>query len=326
MRRREFIVYIGGALACPIGTRAQQPTKIARVAWVSMSKADPQTPFWVGFRNGMRSLGWVEGTTVVLESWWADGSAERLRQLIPQIVSSQPDVIVANSGPLVRPMIEAEIAQPIVFAYSADPVIGKVVESRSRPGVNRTGVSYFSLELVPKRLELLKELFPRMNRVAIVGWPPHAGELLELDAAKTAVERLGLAHQYYGVTTAEEVDAALDACEKWRADAIVVFAGAVASTYADRIAAFSARSRIPAVSAWADFAEKGNLMTYGPAIKEAQVRLAWFVDRILKGAKAAEIAVELPTKIELVINLKTAKALGLTIPPSLLSRADEVIE
>jgi len=218
------------------------------------------------------------------------------------------------------------VQPPLVFGYSADPVIGRIVESWTRPGVNRTGISYFSLELVPKRLELMKQMLPQMKRVAIVGWPAHAGELLELDAAKSAAERLGLEHQYFGVATASEVDAALESIAKWRADGVLVFAGAVASVHAGRFAAFSARSRIPTVSAWPQFAEAGNLMTYGPVIQEAQVRLASFVDRILKGAKAADMPVELPTKIELVINLKTAKAIDLAVPQSLRLRADRLIE
>lgn len=303
-----------------------QPARKARVAWLTMERANPEAPFWLGFRDGMRSLGWVEDQNVVIDPWWADGSTERLKQLIPEIIASRPDVIVVTTGTAVRPLIEAHVQPPLVFGYSADPVIGKIVESWTRPGVNRTGISYFSLELVPKRLELMKQMLPQMKRVAIVGWPAHAGELLELDAAKSAAERLGLEHQYFGVATGPEVDSALETIAKWRADAILVFAGAVASVHAARIAAFAARSRIPTVSAWPQFAEAGNLMTYGPVIQEAQVRLASFVDRILKGAKAADMPVERPTKIELVINLKTAKAIDLAVPQSLRLRADRLIE
>jgi putative ABC transport system substrate-binding protein len=172
----------------------------------------------------------------------------------------------------------------------------------------------------------MKQLVPQLKRVAIVGWPQHAGELLELDAAKNAAERLGLAHRYFGVATGPEVDAALEAIEQWQADAIMVFGGAVALVHAGRFAAFGVRRRIPTISAWPSFAEAGNLMSYGPSIQEAQVRLASFVDRILKGAKASEMPVEGPTKVELVINRKTAKAIGVEIPQALLLRVDRVIE
>jgi len=303
-----------------------QQARLARVAWLTMDRANPQAPFWVGFRRGMQDLGWLEGQNVLIDPWWADGSPERLKQLIREIVASRPDVIVAATGTAVPALMRADVQQPVVFAQSADPVIGKVVQSWAKPGVNRTGISYFSLELVPKRLELMKQLLPQMKRVAILGWPLHAGEPLELDSAKAAAENLGLTPRYWGVATAPEVDAALIESEKWHTEAILVFGGAVAAGHAGRLAAYGMGHRIPTVSAWRSFAEAGNLMTYGPVIHEAQVRLASFVDRILKGAKAAEMPVELPTKIELVFNLKTAKAIGVDVPAALLLRADHVIE
>jgi putative tryptophan/tyrosine transport system substrate-binding protein len=324
--RRQALVFTAAMALCAASPVGGQPARKARVAWVTMERANPQAPFWVSFRSGMRALGWVEGQNVTIDPWWVDGSVERLKLMIPDIVASRPDIIVVTTGTAVRPMIDANVPTPLVFGYSADPVIGKIVESWTRPGVNRTGVSYFSIELVPKRLEFIKQLLPHMKRIAIVGWPAHAGELLELDAAKAAASRLGLEHQYFGVSTGPEVDAALESIGKWRADAMLAFAGAIASVHADRFAAFSARSRIPTVSAWPQFAEAGNLMTYGPVIQEAQERLASFVDRILKGANPAEIPVELPTKIELVINLKTAKAIDLVVPQSLRLRADRLIE
>ncbi|HET7528259.1 MAG TPA: ABC transporter substrate-binding protein [Burkholderiaceae bacterium] len=303
-----------------------QQARVARVAWITLELANPQAPFWLGFRRGMRELGWTEGQNIVINPWWADGSLDRLKQQIPDILGSRPDIIVVASGPAVPTFIDAGVQQPIVFAYSADPVAGKIVQSWAKPGVNRTGISYFSLELLPKRLEFMRQLLPHMKRMAIVGWPPHAGELMELDSAKVAADRLGLGTRYWGVATAAEVDAALTEIETWRAEAILVFGGAVAAQQAARFAAFGTARRIPAISAWAAFADAGNLMTYGPSIHEAQVRLASFVDRILKGAQAAETPVELPTKIELVLNLKAAKAMGVAVPAALLLRADRVIE
>ena len=303
-----------------------QTARSARVAWVSIDRANPESPFFLAFRRGMRALGWIEGRDFVIDTWWADGSAERLRKLLPDIVASRPDVIVAAGGPAVRPLVDANVSLPVVFTFSADVVLGKVVHDWARPGVNRTGISFFSLELVPKRLQLMKDVMPGIRRVALVGWPPHAGELLELEAATRAAGNLGLEHRYYGANTAAELDAALAAIAEWNADAILAFAGGITAAHPDRFAAFAARRRIPAVSSWAVFAERGNLMTYGPVLEESYGRLASYVDRILKGGKPADMPVERPTKFELVINMTAAKALGIVIPQSVLLRADRLIE
>jgi putative ABC transport system substrate-binding protein len=323
--------------AVPIGRRAACAVLLAtghwqawaaaqrRVAWVSIDSPNPANHSLVAWRQGMRELGWIEGQNLIVDTWWAEGSAEKLKALVPQILARQPEVIVAHTGPAVRPFVDAQVALPVVFAFSADPVQAKVVQSWARPGVNRTGVSYFSLELVPKRIQLMKEMLPRLKRLAVVGWPPHAGELLELDAARQSAQAQGLTLEYWGAHTGAEVDAALVAIDGWKSDAVLVFAGVVASSHADRFAAWSLRRRVPTVSAWADFADAGNLMTYGPVISEAQARLAVFVDRILKGAKASEMSVELPSRIEMVLNLKTASAIGIDMPAALLQRADRVI-
>jgi len=322
---------LGRRQACAVLLAAAAPTSLRaanerRVAWVSIDSPNPNNQSLKVWREAMRQQGWVEGQNLVIDLWWAEGSAEKLKALVPQILARNPEVIVATTGPAVRPFVDAQVAVPVVFAFSADPVQGKVVNSWARPGVNRTGVSYFSLELVPKRMQLIKEMLPRTRRLAVVGWPPHAGELLELDAARQAAQQQGLTLDYWGAHTGAEVDAALAAIDGWKPDALLVFAGVVASSHADRFAAWSLRRRVPTVGAWASFAEAGNLMAYGPVIAEAQARLAVFVDRILKGGKAAEIPVELPARIEMVLNLKTARAIGVDIPPTVMQRADRVIE
>jgi putative ABC transport system substrate-binding protein len=322
LRRRSACVLLLAA-AAPLHLRAATPR---RVAWVSIDSPNPANQSLKAWREAMREHGWIEGQNLVIDRWWAEGSAEKLKALVPQILARNPEVIVATTGPAVRPFVEGQVAVPVVFAFSADPVQGKVVESWARPGVNRTGVSYFSLELVPKRMQLIKEMLPRTRRLAVVGWPPHAGELLELDAARQAAQQQGLTLEYWGAHTGPEVDAALGAIDAWKPDALLVFAGVVASSHADRFAAWSLRRRLPTVGAWAPFAEAGNLMTYGPVVAEAQARLAVFVDRILRGGKAADIPVELPSRIELVLNLKTARAIGVDVPLSVLLRADRVIE
>ena len=292
MDRRTACLTLAAVSSLAAFPARAQPARTVRVAWTSISGADPNSPFLQGFRGRMGDLGWVEGRNLAIDTWWADGSAARLKELVPQIVASKPDIIVATGGPTVRFLIDADVQLPVVFTFSADVVVAGIVKAWARPGVNRTGVSFFSLELVPKRLQLMKETLPNMKRVAIVGWPPHAGELLELDAAKAATAKLGLLHHYYGVHTAVELDAAFEAIAQSKADAILAFAGTVAALYADRFAAFTARSGIPAVSSWAAFAEKGNLMTYGPVLRESFVSLAGIVDRILKGANPADIPVE----------------------------------
>jgi len=320
-RRAACIVLL--AAASPLPLRA---ATVRRVAWVSIDSPNPSNQSLLIWRKGMRELGWIEGQNLVVDLWWAEGSADKLKALVPQILARQPEVIVANTGPAVRPFVDAQVAEPVVFSFSADPVQAGVVQSWARPGVNRTGVSYFSLELVPKRIQLMKEMSPRLKRLAVVGWPPHAGELLELNAARQSAQAQGLTLEYWGAHTGAEVDAALVAIDGWKPDAVLVFAGVVASNHADRFAAWSLRRHVPTVSAWASFAEAGNLMIYGPVIGEAQARLAVFVDRILKGAKASEMSVELPARIEMVLNLKTASAIGIDMPPAMLQRADRVIQ
>jgi putative tryptophan/tyrosine transport system substrate-binding protein len=320
-RRTACAVLLGAAAQWPAWAVATR-----RVAWVSLDSPNPSNQSLRVWRQAMRELGWIEGQNMVVDLWWAEGSAEKLKALVPQILARQPEVIVATTGPAVRPFVDAQVAEPVVFAFSADPVQGKVVNSWARPGVNRTGVSYFSLELVPKRIQLMKEMLPRLKRLAVVGWPPHAGELLEVDAARQSAQAQGLTLEYWGAHTGAEVDAALAAIDGWKPDAVMVFAGVVASSHADRFATWSLRRRVPTISAWAAFADAGNLMTYGPVIGEAQARLAVFVDRILKGAKASEMPVELPARIEMVLNLKTARAIGIDLPPAVLQRADRVIE
>lgn len=322
--RRAACVWLLAGTAVP-GLRAQGNAP-RRVAWVSIDSPNPSNQSLRVWCEAMRELGWIEGQNLVVDLWWAQGAANKLTGMVPQILARHPEVIVATTGPAVRPFVDAQVGVPVVFAFSADPVEGKVVQSWARPGVNRTGVSFFSLELVPKRMQLMRELLPRMKRLAVVGWPPHAGELLELDAARQVAHAQGLTLEYWGAHTGSEVDAALKAIEGWKPDAVLVFGGVVASSHADRFAAWSLRQRLPTISAWAAFADAGNLMTYGPVIGDAQARLAYFVDRILKGAKAAEMAVELPARIELVLNLRTARAIGVDVPRAMLQRADRVIE
>ncbi|MBN8509164.1 MAG: ABC transporter substrate-binding protein [Burkholderiales bacterium] len=260
MDRRTFSAAVcAGAMWQALPLQAQ--TREARVAWVTLTRADPRSAFLETFRVRLRELGRVEGRDLTIDLWGADASGARLKELVPQVVASGPDLIVATGGPTVRYFTEVPVPQPVAFSSSADPVVGGLVKSMAQPGVNRTGVTFFSLDLAPKRLALMKELLPGMKQVAIVGWPPHAGETLELQVAAETAARLGLGHSYHGVTSGDELDAALQAIERARADAVLVFAGTIASQFPDRFAAFSQRTRRPTVSAWEAFAEAGNVMS-----------------------------------------------------------------
>lgn len=306
-------------------TARAQPAKIARVAWISIESANPGSPFFQSFKRGLADLGWSQGRNLVIDEWWSGGTGAPLERTIGEAASSRPDVILAAGGLVLRPLINAGVSVPVVFSYSGDAVIGGIVQSYARPGVNRSGISLFSLALVPKRLELLKDMLPSMQRVAIIGWPQHAGERSEREAAIATAGKLGLAHDFFPVSNGPELDQAFDGATRQRCDAILAFADGVTINFADRFAAFSRAQRIPSVSGWSVFAEKGNLMTYGPIISECYGRLALYVDKILKGAKAADLPVELPTTHELVINRNAASQIGIAIPSTLLARADRVI-
>jgi putative ABC transport system substrate-binding protein len=245
---------------------------------------------------------------------------------VTAIVDRRPHVIVAQGGLAARVILDAGIELPVVYTFSGDPVLGRVADSYARPGRNRTGITFFALELAPKRLELMKEAIPSLRRLAILSSPLHAGEQRELEAAVKAATALGLAYDYHPAKTSAEIDAALDRIARARADGILAFADALVIGYADRIAAFSARTRIPAVSGWEVFAERGNLMSYGPKLQDSFYRLATFVDRIVKGTRAGDIPIEFPKSVELVINRRAAQAMDIAVPASLLARADRVID
>lgn len=274
----------------------------------------------------MRDLGYVEGRNLVIEARWGEGSAERLDQLAAELVRSKPEIIVTQGGPATHPVMRAGAIMPIVFGYSGDPVEGGVVNSFARPGRNLTGVSFLSLDLVGKRMELLKEALPGLNRVAIIARPEHPGEQGELRASQAAAKSIGLVIDYHQVRNGAELEDAFAGIVESRSEAIVVFPDAFMMRYSEKIAAFAAKNRIPAISGWAHFADHGNFMTYGPNLRDVFRRLATYVDKILKAAKPADLPVELPTSVELVVNMKTAKALGIKIPNSVLVRATKVIE
>jgi putative ABC transport system substrate-binding protein len=322
-RREVVVLFAASSLGASPRALAQQSTPV-RVGWISLDRAEG-SPFFEAFRAGLHDLGWVEGRNLAIEARWAAGSRERLESMAAELVALKPHVIATQGGAL-QPFRGAGTTIPIVFGYSGDPVQAGFVESLARPGRNFTGVSFLSLELVGKRIELLKDAMPRLTRVSILASPEHPGEQAELRASQAAAKTLGVALEYFPVRTEPELEQAFAAIPRSRSEAVVVFPDALTLRTRERIARFGVEHRMPVVSGWAQYAESGCLLTYGPNLRVSYRRLATYVDRILKGAKPAELPVELPTSVELVVNLKTAKALGFTIPPAVLARADQVLE
>jgi putative ABC transport system substrate-binding protein len=324
MKRRSFITLLGGAVAWPFAAQAQQPARVPRIGWIGIGT--PQgSEFFDAFRQGLRELGYVEGRSVIIEPRWPADIRDRVPELVRELLVLNVRVIVAQGAivPVVRRAIDST---PVIFGYSGDPVEAGLVNSFSRPGGNFTGATYMSYEVNAKRLELLREAFPRVARVAILSNPLHPGEQRELKESEQGAERLGIGLSFAQVRSAAEIEPAFERIRAAGAEALVVVPDALVMLHRKRIIEFAARQRIPVISGWSEFAKSGGTMTYGPNLKASFQRLAIYVDKILKGANPGELAVEQPTKFELVINLKAAKAIGLSIPPSFLARADEVIE
>jgi len=333
MKRREFIALIGGALASPFNAgRAQQATRMRRVAWLGLGRADPSSPYVDALRNGLRDLGWIEGRNLTLRLYWATGR-EDMEAAARELLASDPEVVVTQEL-MTLALRAAKTDKPVVFGFSGDPVDIKLVQSWARPGGNYTGMTYLAIELVGKRIELLKEWVPHIRRIAVLARPQHPGDHLERQATETVVAKLGMQLSYFPYTSSSwlpardlgELDAKFRAIVQDRCDSLVVFPDSAMYEISDRIAKFAIEAKLPSVSGWTPFAHNGLLMTYGPNVRELYRSLAGYVDRILRGANPAELPVEIPTKLFLAVNAKTAKALGLTIPPTLLARVDELIE
>lgn len=322
--RRGFLSAIGaGAFALVLPAAAQRAR--FRICWISPTPAADGSPFVEEFRNGMRDAGYIEGRDVSVEVYWGENSDERVAKLVAEVVASRPHVIVAQ-GRTAPPVARATSSLPVVFGFSGDVVEAGLVESLSRPGRNLTGISFLVVELIGKRFELLKALLPGAKRVAVVANPQHPGDRTERRASQAAAEALGLSLEYFEAGNTAELRGALAEIEKTGSNAVMFFPVQNVINNREHIAAWAIRNRLPAISGWAQFAEGGNLMSYGPNLREACRRLAVYVDRILKGARPAELPVELPRTVELVINLRTAKALAIPVSRALLERADRLIE
>jgi len=322
-RRRFLLSSLAGALAAPFGVEAQQAGKVARIG-VLLFGTPATDPNLASFVASLRDLGYVEGRNLALETRSAEGRLERVRDLAIQVVGLTPDVIVVLGGDMVPFVKDATSTIPIVMLHSQDPVEAGAVTSFARPGANLTGVAFVSSETAGKRLQFLKEAVPSLTRVAVLWNPDHRDpEYRDIEAA---ARRLGIQVQSLEARRPEDFDGAFQSATRPRADALMVVSSRFMNVSRSRILEFVSKERIPLVTGWGPWVRAGGLLSYGPDLDALMKRAASFVDKILKGAKPADLPIELPTKFELVINLKTAKALGLTIPPALLARADQVIE
>ena len=322
--RREFIILLGGAaVAWPLGAPAQQAVKLYRIGILSPELPPPG--FLEAFRQGLRELGYVEGQDVAFEVRSAEGYGQRLAALANHLVELKVDVIVAINTPSVQAAKKATPTIPIVMMRVADPVKSGLVTSLSRPGGNITGLSFRVDELSGERLALLKESFPSVSKVAVLWYEPNPGADIAVGAIKAASRELGLELLLLPVHGPADLLGAFQAATRGRAEALIVIDDAVVTQHRVEILNLAATHSLAVVSQYKAFAEAGALLAYGPSTSAMYRRAAYYVDRILKGANAGDLPVEQPTKFDLVINLRTAKTLGATIPPSLLARADEVI-
>src|SRR5438105_7291873 len=327
MRRREFITIPGTAAALPLAAHAQQTAKLPRVGWLSPGSQTSDQNFLASFRDGLRELGWMVGQNIAIESRWADGKFERLPDLAAELVRLKVDVIVANVTQASLAAKRATTTIPIVMVGVGDPLGSGLVDSLARPSGNVTGPSSMLAEASAKQLALLKETVPSASPVAVL-WNPanpvwQASALKQTEAAARA---MGLRLQLLEARGPDELESAFVAMTKERASALFVPADIIFVRHAQQMADLAARHRLPAMYGVREHVEAGGLMSYAASFSVIFRRAATFVDKILKGAKPADLPVEQPTKFELVINLKTAKALGITIPQSVLQLADEVIQ
>jgi putative ABC transport system substrate-binding protein len=312
-------------LSVPV-VAAQSPVKAARIGVLSGGAASTQAVRWEAFRQGLKEFGYVEGRNIVIEYRYAEGKPERLPTLAAELVRLKVDLILTAGDQGVRAAKQASQTIPIVVALAGDLVGPGYVASLARPGGNITGQTTLVSELSAKRLELLKTAFPKVSRVAILWNPTNAANVAAFKETEVAARALRIQLLPLDVRRADDFAGAFPAALRARADALIAVGDTLLLTHRARIADFAAKNRLPAMYGNEDFMDAGGLMFYGPNVADMYRRAATYVDKILKGAKPGALPVEQPTKLEFVINLKTAKALGLTIPPSILSRADRVIE
>jgi putative ABC transport system substrate-binding protein len=324
MKRREFLVIMGGAVvAWPLSVGAQQPRKLPTVGFLGVNTT-VWGPWTAAFVERLRALGWIEGRTITIEYRWSEGRPEKYPDIAAEFVRMKVDVIV-TSGAAVPAVTHAAPAIPVVFALALDPVGAGLVRSLARPGGNVTGLTILATDLAGKRLEFLREAIPDLRRLAIMADAGFPQSVLEMNEVQGIARNLGIEVTRLDIHSAEDIVPAFE-LHKAQVDALYVVINELLNASRERIVNLALGARLPSIYGTNDWTRSGGLLSYGPNFPTLFARAAEFTDKILRGTQPGDIPVEQPTKFELVINLKTAKALGLTVPPTLLARADEVIE
>jgi ABC-type uncharacterized transport system substrate-binding protein len=326
MRRREFITVLGGAATWPLAARAQQARRVPRIGVLLAGTPTSFAPRVQAFLEGLRDLGYVEGKTAAIEWRWGEDRGDRLPELAAELVRLKVDVIVTAGTPAAKALKSATGTIPIIIAIIGDPVTAGLVDSLARPGGNVTGFSIVATELSGKRLELLKEIVPGLASVAVISNVSNPQPQIELNETQLAARRLDLRLHSFPISPDTSVENAFEKIREASVQALIVLTDAVLYSQRSRILALAAGNRLPAMYFFREFVEEGGLMSYAPSDRDLFRRAASYVDKVLKGANPGDLPVEQPTKFELVVNLKTAKSLGLDVPPTLIARADEVIE
>jgi len=325
MRRRNFIALLGGAASWPLTARAQQAGRLPTIGYLGSGALATESQRMAAFVQRLRELGWIEGRTVVIDYRWAEGRSERAADIAAEFVRDKVDLIFATGTEATLAAKKATALIPIVFPIAGDPLGSGMVASLAHPGGNVTGLSNLAADLAAKRLEILRDVFPGLNRLAIMANVSSPGAVLEMDEFQEAARALRLEVVPLEIRRTEDIAPALESL-KGRVEALYVVGDPLANLNRVRINTFALVARLPTIYVQREYVEAGGLMSYGPNYAALFRRAADYVDKILRGAKPADLPVEQPTQFDLVINLVTARALGLTVPPTLLVRADEVIE
>jgi putative tryptophan/tyrosine transport system substrate-binding protein len=326
MNRRDFITLVGTAAAWPIAAQGQQPERMRRIGILLAGTPASFAPRANAFVQGLRELGYVEGKTVAFEWKWGEDRTERLPQLAEELVRLDVDVILTGGTPAAKALKNATQTVPIVMAIIGDPVAVGLVQSLARPGGNATGFSIVAPDLSGKRLQLLKEILPGLSSVAVISTVTNPQAPIELKETQAAAKTLDIVLHSTQVSDEVSVESAFNAIKQASAQAVIVLTDAILYSQRNKIASLAAANRLPGMYHARGFVEAGGLISYAPSDTDLFRRAATYVDKIFKGANPGDLPIEQPTKFELVVNLKTAKALGLSIPQSLLATADEVIE
>jgi putative ABC transport system substrate-binding protein len=325
LRRRQFITLLGTAAAWPLAARAQQPSKITRIGF--MRGAGPNEKEFDALRSGLRAFGYVENQNILIEQRYAAGAYGRLGEFAIELVRLKMDVIVVDGLPAAKAAKAATADIPIVFTLASDPVADELVASMARPGANLTGLtSSVSYQLGGKRVELLKDIKPDLVRLAVLKNPDHPSSNPYLSEVEKVAQVLGLTVRAFDARSPGDLPPAFAAMVEWRADGVITLNDGMFYSQRERVVMLARENRLASMHPETGFVETGGLVSYGPSLPDLFLRGATYVDKILRGAKPADLPIEQPTKFELVVNLKTAKALGLDVPPTLLALADEVIE